>query len=714
MECPVLYWECETCTLHNPESEIRCKVCGTKRNPNSVCLPVDSIGGSITISPRESTQDQPVISPERPVGNTASSNDKNIPVPKQVADNVSAASSSKTNPLTGPIGITEDERKLRAMESNAKRRKCQEERDRIQRQFEEDRKERELMQAMQNQPAGHVLGGPVPSSAPVKAAPANDNASIRIQLKASNNRSLLCSCYGPSNTLQDILDFANEQMPLQGRIIRQEFHPAAHPQFVQQTQQMLRQAAGPAELSYCALKETVPPRTRYADDELKKTLREVGIVRPTILVLEEIRREGEDGPQQAHDQAPFVPEGHRRPNVDYWDEADSDDNNDDDDNGSVDSDVDGSDDDSPVNAGGGGRVPVNRGGFRQNGPIGPNAPNIFGGRAAGRNQDSTLPTEGGQALGTSDQTLTQEQRRELMAKRFAAAPQTAVEKSYQQGGASSSFSTPAPKAPVLPLTVPGSKTKAKQAEEQAIILARMEEERREREELMKYKVLGRKAQEEESTVQLNVRKLTDQKKLSVKCDGATKEFECIDATTFQEILTQSREFFAVDPSVEAFFKIAFPPQRWSTKEELGKTVLSELKLPCVVMLQKVNDGEQPHSNEPFAPAVVNEDEDEDEDADPMDDGEEVAPPKAKAPAPPTAAPPVENTEEERRRQREARLKAIEAREQYQWKHQKLLQYSSLHLASYLLANKSLRENLDKLVSLKKKEKNVCVNWNKIV
>jgi len=587
---------------------------------------------------------------------------------------MSAAHSAMTAPTTmgankagkaqsKTVGITPEERRRVAEEINSKRRKQNEQRELILKQFADEHKQ-------ENQQTRVPVPAPFPAPAVPSTASSNQAAFVRIQLRNRNNQTLVCSCFGPENTIREVLDFGNSEMPSSGRIMRPEFHPSADPQFVERTQQMLREAqaqqagaggapaadAGPEQAQqrevYVALRLTYPPRTRYEGADLDQTLRSANLIPSCTLLLEESRQEG-DEPTQAQGTGAFAPARRYRygdSDDEYSEEedmeprrdgGDNQEDEDEDEDGAGEEDEGENEDEDDHDHDAGPQI-VGRG-FA--------AAQAQGGHGLRSHMRSNRPVTPPQAPSVPLSAEDRQKMREAAAKRFAEAPKTV---SCSPPTASSSSTAPQPRVPV---TVPGSKTKAIREEEKKLILQRANEERREREErLRKVPAVANVGNQS-----MDVDTRQTQKKLQVRHPKGTEDVALEDDTTFEMVFTELREKLHLEDG-DWSFRTNYPVKRWASGNEQAQQVASEVTLPCVVILERANPSPVVEPSMVEHPPTSAPDPQSTEHDDDMGVVENPASGEV-AEAPPQ--PPA--TEEElasaaRERQREARLAALRAAE----------------------------------------------------
>jgi len=603
----IMEWECQTCTLRNPEQVHICNVCETPRDPRIPCIARD---GCTEVTRNDQTPAPAAVSSKAGTvsskagagrssgagedGRNTSSEAPQAAAPASPSSNqrpsvsssgTSASASAKarsTGKSCNPdVGISPEERKRVVEEITNKRRKQNEEKELILKQIKDERRDGEAMRAIQNarpEMMGIMQGQqqqqfPRANPAPPAMASSNQNSLVRIQLRNRYNQVLLCTCFGPENTIRDVLNFANSEMSSSGRIMRQELDPRADPQFIERTQQILRlaqqQGAGagagaggttaaapnqePEREAYVAVRLTYPPRTRYEGADLDQSLRNAGLTPSCTLFAEEARREGEE-PAQAQGTGAFRREYGSHGGPRGYDEEDRDEDHDEEYGDHDDSDDSGNDDD------GEGEYVAELGGLPR---MRPNMP------MTRRNQPPPAPVP---AVPLSAEE--KDKMREAAAKRFAEAPKTA----WGINTASSSSTAPQPH---IPVTVAGSKTKAAREEEKKLILMRAEEERREIEERRKKLPVTIPS---EQRMDIDTDK---QKKLQVRHPRGTEDVTLEDNTTFEMVLRDLREKLHLEDG-DWSFRTNYPLKRWASENEQAQEVASEVTLPCVVILEKAN------------------------------------------------------------------------------------------------------------------------------
>eukprot|EP00397_Hematodinium_sp_SG-2012_P011054 GEMP01011182.1.p1 GENE.GEMP01011182.1~~GEMP01011182.1.p1 ORF type:complete len:901 (+),score=248.27 GEMP01011182.1:44-2704(+) len=319
-------WICRTCTLRNPETTVKCVACDNTRNPRDACEPVvlaptgsSSHNDVSTRAPRNSTGNPVLhltVSDEGATSDAATKRAEHGDVQDAKALTVdqqsgvrgvnSAPEATAPAAMVNPnrvgmnatrVGIDREEQCRVTEEIRAKRRRQNEEKERILREFEAD-------QAYRTRPSAPVENRPVPPSPPPRTSPSEVPSTVRIQLKAGS-RSLVCSAFGPEATLREVLTFANEEMETSARIMRSEFLPNADPEFMRRTQEMLQQATAAQQATagqrstFVAIRLPYPPRTRWADADLDITLANAGLTPSCTVHLEWEENEGEAQGRQA-------------------------------------------------------------------------------------------------------------------------------------------------------------------------------------------------------------------------------------------------------------------------------------------------------------------------------------------------------------------------------------------------------------------------------
>lgn len=242
-------WQCPACTLVNALDNVKCEVCTEPRPTDMGPAPVRN--HPVLSLNTSTTVEQPK---KQEFGEQAGSS----------ADITTTATATATFATRSTVGLTEQERRARQDEMDAKRQKKDEEKRRILEQAEADRLSR----------TRDAAPSITQTASPTVVKPRELPSHVKLQLRCAQwNRNVVFTCFSPDSTLEEVRQCFREEL-VSGEMGTGDGRVSAGMSRVPPEEAM-------------TLIESVPPRRRFATtEEMQTTLRAAGLCPASVLLVE--------------------------------------------------------------------------------------------------------------------------------------------------------------------------------------------------------------------------------------------------------------------------------------------------------------------------------------------------------------------------------------------------------------------------------------------